>query len=122
MHIGYAGHIGEACRPFIAPTAVNVGYALAATYALADGIDKISSLATAGDVFLWQLLATFVLPGAVCNRVSWATAYLMRGSSLKGSPRLYAPTAAALLVMPLIVWPIDNLVDSVLDQTYRKMT
>lgn len=76
------------------------------------------TILTAGDVFLWQVFASFVIPGAVVNRVQWATSKYLSGWA-KGSPQMYVPTALALLVMPLIINPVDNIVDFALDSTYR---
>lgn len=41
-YIGYSGHVCEVIQPLVQPKIVQIGYAVALTYALADGIHKTS--------------------------------------------------------------------------------
>ncbi|KAF0301168.1 Mitochondrial fission process protein 1 [Amphibalanus amphitrite] len=74
------------------------------------------------DTLLWQALASVIVPGFTINRVCAATFWALgRGSRLPLAARKRLTTAAGLAVIPLIVRPIDVLVDATLDRTYRKV-
>lgn len=74
----------------------------------------------AGDVFLWQMLASVIIPGAVVNRITWGAGKLCNNSKVKGLARKWAPTCIGLAAIPFIIRPIDAAVDQVMDNTYRK--
>lgn len=146
---GYAGHIAETVRPFVNPVCPNAGYAVALTYAIVDGATKtidtyqvtyiintilrsifllnfksrgpVKAVLMAGDSVIWQLFASFVIPGFCINRIMFGTEYLLKNSTVKGMPRVWGPTVVGLLCIPVIVTPIDRLVDAVLDATYRHL-
>ena len=74
------------------------------------------------DTLLWQALASVIVPGFTINRVCAATFWALgRSSRLPLVARKRLTTAAGLAVIPLIVRPIDSLVDLTLDQTFRKV-
>lgn len=74
----------------------------------------------AGDVFLWQMFASVIIPGAVINRITWAAGKLCNNPKVKGMARKWAPTCIGLAAIPFIIRPIDVAVDEVMDNTYRK--
>lgn len=74
----------------------------------------------AGDVFLWQMFASVIIPGAVINRITWGAGKLCNNSKVKGLARKWAPTCIGLAAIPFIIRPIDAAVDDVMDKTYRK--
>jgi fission process protein 1 len=61
------------------------------------------------------------IPGFTINRVV-ALSTAVANKTLQQSPivRRWAPTAIGLGVIPLIIHPIDHLVDSLLDSSTRK--
>lgn len=76
---------------------------------------------TAGDVFVWQMLASVIIPGFVINRITWgAGIFAKRSKNLPGIARKWLPTCIGLAAIPLIIKPIDNAVDHAMDRTYRK--
>lgn len=75
---------------------------------------------TAGDVFVWQMLASVAVPGFCINRVTWGMGRLLERSRVRGVPLRWAPTVAGLACIPLIIGPIDHAIDRLMDATYRK--
>lgn len=134
-YLGYSNELGEAFRPLISRTLVNSTYVVAAGYCVADTYSKArrvyrtpvalgggtcKAVITAGDVLLWQTLASVVLPGLAINRICWGTGRLLK--MLKASKILQksVPTAVGLASIPVIIHPIDQLMDYVMDNTYRR--
>lgn len=74
----------------------------------------------AGDVFLWQMLASVAIPGFIINRITYGCGKLIKMSKLKGIPRKWGATIIGLSSIPLIIRPIDHGVDVLMDKTYRK--
>lgn len=85
------------------------------------GHQIMAAAKTAGDVFVWQMLASVIIPGFVINRITWgAGIFAKRSKNLPGIARKWLPTCIDLLAIPLIIKPIDNAVDHAMDRTYRK--
>ncbi|KAK1948587.1 Mitochondrial fission process protein 1 [Phytophthora citrophthora] len=139
-YLGYANEVGESFRP-IAPRLVVPSYVVAFGYVLGDTFDKATKThneAVAGDVpsrkrnvlvatatvdtLAWQTLASVVIPGFTINRVVAVSSFAVQ-KAVKNSPvvRRWAPTAIGLGVIPLIIHPIDSLVDWAMDNTVRKL-
>lgn len=61
------------------------------------------------DTFIWQALASVVIPGFTINRICAASLYLM-GSMTRWplSVRKWATTAVGLSAIPFIIKPIDR--------------
>jgi len=146
-YMGYANECGEAFRPLVPVWVVVSSYVVAILYVLADAGSKalaeagarspsagISSktVAIAVDALVFQLLASVVCPGYTINRwvalVSGIVAYAEESGSLTrlalddATLQLvvdWAPTFAGLALIPLIVHPLDALVDALLDNTLR---
>lgn len=74
----------------------------------------------AGDVFLWQMLASVAIPGAIINRITWGTGKLLKLAKVKGMPRKWGATCVGLASIPFIIKPIDEAVDYAMENTYRK--
>ncbi|XP_017085459.1 mitochondrial fission process protein 1 [Drosophila eugracilis] len=129
-YMGYSNEIGESFRPLVPKSLVAATYGMAIGYVCTDTFDKslrlqmngASSREVAikgGDVFCWQMLASVAIPGLVINRITWATKSLLTRAP---SPILKTvPTLVGLASIPLIIHPIDSLVDRLMDVTYRKM-
>jgi fission process protein 1 len=76
------------------------------------------------DAFLWQSMASVLIPGKVIHLIASSCSY---GMSLKGAQRIvpnklriWIPTIVGLSSIPLIVHPIDHGVDQLMDNTFRK--
>ncbi|KAJ0406825.1 hypothetical protein P43SY_008847 [Pythium insidiosum] len=138
-YLGYSNELGESFRPIV-PQLVVPSYLVAFGYVLGDTYDKASKAHTAAtsqgaseqkrtalaanaavDTLLWQSLASVAIPGFTINRLV-ALSSAVAEKTLKQSPvlRRWAPTALGLGVIPLIIHPIDTLVDNVMDRTTRQ--
>ncbi|ACI65388.1 predicted protein [Phaeodactylum tricornutum CCAP 1055/1] len=98
----------------VAPTREHVGSALDAR--------NHNTLHATVDTLLWQSLASVMLPGATINMVVKASRLIVQKSPL-AVPVLvsqWLPTAMGLGSIPLIVQPIDNGVDYILDRSTRQ--
>ena len=77
-----------------------------------------------GDTLLWQTLASVAIPGLVINRVvagMGAALHSTHAASLRlpAAASRWLPTAVGLAMIPLIIHPIDALVDTILDNSTR---
>lgn len=80
----------------------------------------MTAVKTAGDVFVWQMFASVIIPGFVINRITWGAGIVSKRTKLPGIARKWLPTVIGLAAIPLIIRPIDTGVDHVMDRTYRK--
>ncbi|XP_019733227.1 mitochondrial fission process protein 1 [Hippocampus comes] len=135
--LGYANEVGEAFRPLVPVSLVWGSYAVATAYVTADAVDKGKKAALAhgdepgqttrvaaavADTFVWQALASIVIPGFTINRVCAATLYLLgRTTKLPLPVRKWTTTAVGLSTIPFIISPIDRSVDYLLDSSLRKV-
>ncbi|TDG42508.1 hypothetical protein AWZ03_011057 [Drosophila navojoa] len=129
-YMGYSNEVGEAFRPLLPKSIVAASYGMAIGYVCTDTFDKALRHQMAGgtdrqvalvgaDVFTWQMFASVIIPGLTINRITAVSKTL-----LKKSPSFVVktlPTLIGLISIPLIVHPIDSLVDRLMDATYRKM-
>lgn len=120
-YFGYANEVGESFRPIVPRWLVNASYGVAGTYVVADAAWRSSmpppgrtAFVEAADTFLWQGLASVVVPGIVINRVVAAV-------SKFGPPqyKVWLPTAVGLSTIPFIIKPIDHAIDLLMDQVIR---
>ncbi|KAK3930349.1 Mitochondrial fission process protein 1 [Frankliniella fusca] len=139
--LGYTNEVGEAFRPLIHKTIVNLSYASAFLYVLADVRDKVvkmkKSLSTidetssythkkviiaGADTLLWQTLASIAIPGFTINRICAANYYILKKATKLPKPtRKYITTAVGLLSIPFIIHPIDDLTTYSMDNSIRKL-
>ncbi|KAF4038850.1 Mitochondrial 18 KDa protein (MTP18) [Phytophthora infestans] len=138
-YLGYTNELGESFRPIV-PRMVVPSYFVAFGYVLGDTFDKATKAHVKAveqqvsrrkrnalvadatvDTLAWQTMASVVIPGFTINRVV-ATSVLMVQQETKNLlvVRRWAPTAIGLGVIPLIIHPIDSLVDLAMDKTVRK--
>ncbi|XP_017148418.2 mitochondrial fission process protein 1 [Drosophila miranda] len=128
-YMGYSNEIGEAFRPLVPKSIVAASYGLAIGYVCTDTFDKSLRLQRtgasnrdlailAGDVFSWQMMASVIIPGLVINRITWASRMMLRKAPVGILKTV--PTLIGLASIPLIIHPIDSLVDRIMDETYRK--
>ncbi|KAM9793793.1 mitochondrial fission process protein 1 [Syngnathus typhle] len=135
--LGYANEVGEAFRALVPVSLVRASYVVATAYVSADAVDKGKKAAAAHgdepgqktrvatavmDTFVWQALASIVVPGFTINRVCAATLYLLgRTTKLPLPVRKWTTTAVGLSIIPFIISPIDRSVDHLLDSSLRKV-
>ncbi|RLN75488.1 hypothetical protein BBJ28_00000566 [Nothophytophthora sp. Chile5] len=138
-YLGYANEVGESFRPIV-PRLVVPSYCVAFGYVLGDTYDKAAKAhakAVAADfstrkrnaviadatidTLAWQTLASVAIPGFTINRVVALSSFAVQ-RTVKNSPvlRRWLPTAIGLGVIPLIIHPIDSLVDTAMDRSVRK--
>ena len=128
-YLGYANELAE-CFRYILPWSIKVGYTLAFSYVFADTLDKAKKqyemagnkfsrrlFVQTGDVFIWQILASVCLPGYVIHQLVKVSKMIL---PMTGAIGHFGPTVIGLASIPFIVHPIDNFVDFVMDNTYRK--
>lgn len=132
-YLGYANEVGESFRPIV-PKLVVPSYAVSFAYVCADTLDKTKkefkkteaygpAIGTAVDTLLWQTLASVIVPGFTINRVVKASAYVIKRSAVASPPVVrWLPTAVGLGIIPLIIHPIDEAVDMVMDRSTRLLT
>ncbi|KAF6733199.1 Mitochondrial fission process protein 1 [Oryzias melastigma] len=74
------------------------------------------------DTFVWQALASVIIPGFTINRVC-AASLLVLGKTTKWPlpVRKWTTTVIGLSTIPFIITPIDRSVDFLLDSSLRKV-
>lgn len=80
-------------------------------------------LLSSSDTLLWQGFASVIVPGLTINRICALVQFIQRKSLVKGpmgSP--WIPTIIGLASIPMIIKPIDDGVEDVMDMTFRKWT
>ncbi|XP_003696813.1 mitochondrial fission process protein 1 [Apis florea] len=132
-YLGYANEIGEAFRPIIPHSIVWFSYTIASGYVLADtinsGFNTYSNTVTTKsknvllsmtDTLLWQSLASVIIPGYTINRVCAAVQFIQKKNNNTYLKSRWIPTLIGLATIPVIIHPIDNLVEEIMNITYRK--
>lgn len=136
-YLGYANEIRKSFSS-VSTRGVWFTYGVACAYIVCDVADKSinvffnqipsgdvderrrTRILTACDAFVWQSLASVVVPGITINRLRWS-ANLMLKKAFKTPPirsSKYISVAVALAI-PFIIKPIDETVDFFLDLTLR---
>lgn len=137
-YLGYTNEFGESFRAFIPKSLYLGSYAVASAYCVADSAVKGIAASDAGgspidvadvaaEALVWQGFASVVFPGLVINRV--VSGYSLIASRLLPTlPRFFAlvpprvgAVAAGLAAIPLIINPIDRVVDSGMEVAYRPL-
>lgn len=126
-YLGYANEVGESFR-YLFPRLVGPSYAVAFGYCLADATysgyrtyqrsDATRGALQFADTMLWQTLASVMIPGGVIFGIVRSTRLTL--SAVARSPHPLIPTAVGLASIPVIIRPIDALVDVLLDHTTRQ--
>ncbi|KRT83511.1 hypothetical protein AMK59_3412 [Oryctes borbonicus] len=135
--LGYANEVGESFRAKIGPRWVLATYGLSTAYVIADTIDKsiktynkskvngdqIEKTAYAAtDAFIWQMLASVLVPGFTINRACALSNYMLsKNVNLKASRREWLVICIGICVIPFIIKPIDHSMDKLMDNTLRKL-
>lgn len=77
---------------------------------------------TASDAFIWQMLASVLVPGFTINRVCAFSNYLLiKNKKIKINRREWIVTWIGLCIIPFIIKPIDHSIDKLMDNTFRKV-
>ncbi|GMT32222.1 hypothetical protein PFISCL1PPCAC_23519, partial [Pristionchus fissidentatus] len=136
--LGYSNEVGEAFRSIVPVSVVRATYVAAFAYVCADALDKSRKAhkkewptcndrskavaVAAGDTFLWQTLASVVIPGFTINRLCHFTAVLLNKTTRLPAPvRRWSTTLIGLGAIPLIVRPIDAAVEMGMDGWVRPL-
>lgn len=72
------------------------------------------------DTLLWQSFASVIIPGYTINRVCAAVQFIQKKSNNTYLKSRWIPTLIGLATIPVIIHPIDNLVEEIMNITYRK--
>lgn len=72
------------------------------------------------DTLLWQSFASVIIPGYTINRVCAAVQFIQKKSNNTHLKNRWIPTLIGLATIPIIIHPIDNLVEEIMNITYRK--
>lgn len=143
-YMGYANECGEAFVAWLPAWGVPATYGVAATYVLADTIDKgvkrwnkaegednraQQALAVATETVTWQMLASVFWPGSFIRVVVASTNLALAKADTGAFEALAAqgvdverilPTLFGLAAIPFIVHPIDTTVDKAADMSFAK--
>jgi fission process protein 1 len=135
--LGYANEVGESFR-YQFPKFVTPSYIVAFGYCLMDATSngyntwnshdptktersrEVRTALATGDTLLWQTLASVLIPGMTINMIVKASRLAVSSSTaLPTVVAAWAPTAIGLGSVPLIIQPIDDAVDYLMDCTIR---
>ncbi|KAK2581922.1 hypothetical protein KPH14_002377 [Odynerus spinipes] len=133
-YLGYANEVGEAFRNLIPKYLVWLSYGVSSGYVLADTADKSYRVyktdaspektkrvtLSAVDTLLWQSFASVIIPGFTINRLCAAVTYAQRKTANCALKNPWIPTLLGLISIPIIIHPIDNLVEGAMNATFRK--
>lgn len=76
---------------------------------------------SAVDTLVWQTLASVAIPGFTINRLCAASLYMLKNhTKLPSATRKWTTVAIGLGSIPFIVKPIDHLVDTLMNNSFRK--
>jgi fission process protein 1 len=136
-YLGYANEVGEAFKP-VFPRVLVPSYVLAFGYVFSDTAHKVVQARAKGlpqgqvtrigvDVLVWQTLASVIIPGQIIHTITAGAGKLFKSdvSVVKACPpllRTWGPTIIGLSAIPLIIHPVDEAVDYLLDNTLRKFS
>lgn len=123
--MGYTNDIGEALDEFIP----NWGLSVSTTYILFDVLDKGQSafdesqkpnrfrefLFASSEALVWQILASKIWPGGVIKTTVNIVDFIIPNDND------FLPIIIAILLIPKIVRPIDDLVDDMMEQCISKI-
>jgi fission process protein 1 len=128
-YMGYANEVGEALENYLPEWGLPASYCVAATYVIFDTLDKgqkafdaasrderlEESLKASTETFIWQVLASLFWPGGVIRLMVNVIDLMIPGDNE------YISTALGILLIPVIVRPIDEFVDEIMEDTVSKV-
>jgi mitochondrial fission process protein 1 len=127
--MGYANEVGEALENYLPDWGLPASYCVAATYVIFDTFDKgqkafdaaprnerlEESLKASTETFIWQILASLFWPGGVIRLTVNMLDLLIPGDNE------YLSTTLGILLIPVIVRPIDEFVDEIMEDSISKV-
>ncbi|KAK4878290.1 hypothetical protein RN001_010796 [Aquatica leii] len=132
-YLGYASQLGEIFRYVIGHKMVGHAYSVAIAYVIAETLIKSKQeykqqkvrnygrvLFVGMDTFLWHAFASIILPGIVLQRTS--SFFYNRLFMVPNPVRGLTVAGLGIMTIPVIVRPIDDFVDGVLDVMLRKFS
>ena len=128
-YMGYANEVGEALENYLPEWGLPASYCVAATYVMFDTLDKgqkafdaapkderiEESLKASTETFIWQILASIFWPGGVIRLMVNVIDLLIPGDNE------YISTALGIILIPVIVRPIDEFVDEIMEDSVSKV-
>lgn len=128
-YMGYANEVGEALENYLPDWGLPASYCVAATYVMFDTLDKgqkafdtapreerfEESLKASTETFIWQILASLFWPGGVIRLTVNIIDLLIPGDDE------YISTVLGILLIPVIVRPIDEFVDDIMEDSVSKV-
>jgi len=128
-YMGYANEVGEALEDYLPEWGLPASYCVAATYVMFDTLDKgqkafdaapkderlEETLKASTETFIWQILASLFWPGGVIRLTVNIIDYLTPGENE------YLSTVLGILLIPVIVRPIDEFVDGIMEDSISKV-
>jgi fission process protein 1 len=128
-YMGYANEVGEALEKYLPDWGLPASYCVAASYVLFDTLDKgqrayettpkeerfEETFRVSLETFTWQMLASVFWPGGVIRLTVNTINFLMPNDNE------YLSTVLGILLIPIIVRPIDETVDKVVENCLSKL-
>ncbi|VDN54251.1 unnamed protein product [Dracunculus medinensis] len=135
--LGYANEVGESFRALIPVSFVRLSYIVSFGYVCADIADKCQKTyrmkystneernrnvtLRAMDTFVWQALASVIVPGFTINRICALSFKILKMATRWSLQRQkWTTTAIGLGSIPFIVKPIDIAVERGMNALIRK--
>lgn len=138
-YLGYANEVGESFR-YQFPRFVIPSYVVAFGYCLADAAMSgkksyefakednlptatVDSVVSTVDTLIWQSFASVCIPGLAIHQIVKASRFAVTRSPVAVPVALttWLPTFVGLGSVPLIIHPIDEFVDVMMDNSFRKV-
>merc|ERR1712167_93389 len=131
-YMGYCNEVGEAFRPLTSRAFVISTYVGSMSYVCADSYDKAQKAramcndpakkdtkmaVAAADCFIWQTLASVAIPGWVIHKIVDVTK--SQTGHMSKIVAKSVPTIMGLACIPLIIHPIDYVVEEGMEMTLR---
>jgi len=139
-YLGYANEVGESFR-YQFPRLVVPSYAISFGYCIADALTSgiktyefakedniptaaVDSVVSTVDTLIWQSLASVFIPGLAIHQVVKASRFAVTRIPmvLPVAVCTWLPTFVGLGIVPLIIHPIDEFVDVLVENSFRKVT
>lgn len=71
------------------------------------------------DTFIWQILASVIIPGYTINRSCYCISVILNRSQITDHRAKIMTTGFGVLMIPFIIKPIDKSVDYIMDKAIR---
>ena len=138
-YLGYCNEVGESFR-YQFPRLVAPSYVISFGYCIADAVTsgkkayafakddnpktaKADAVVSTVDTLLWQSLASVCLPGLAIHQIVKVSRFAVSRSPMAVPVAIstWMPTFVGLGSIPLIIHPIDEFVDYLMENSFRKV-